>query len=386
MTLYKRGNIYWAYVTLSGVRHCRTTGTGNRRLAEAIGRKFEEELLVRSEGLTQLQPEMTFSELTARFLSDGEVKAYHIDRLKMLLPFWGDIKLRAITKSTVRAYRNERLRQKAISETTLSHDIAVVRHLLFWALDEGFIAANPLTRLRLARARKRKRPILSWEEEQRLISFAAPHLKPIILAAIDTGMRRGELLRQDWQDVDLPRGLLSVTHSKTEEGEQREIPLTDRLRCLLEVNAQRSGLIFTFKDNPINRIKTGWRGALRRSQIRPLRFHDLRHTFNTRLLELGIVADVRKALMGHSLGDDPHALYTHVELPLKRKAIECLNAWIWKQIEVLPPRDHEPGGTEDELAETQAAYSPQSSLRDRMRAEPGFAEQAYGYLGKPQKQ
>lgn len=102
---------------------------------------------------------------------------------------------------------------------------------------------------------------------------------------------------------------------------------------MLAVSQKRSGLVFIFKDRAISRIKTAWKAALRRSGIRPLRFHDLRHTFNTRLLELGIIADVRKGLMGHSLGDDAHAMYSHVELPAKRKAIEALNKWIWEQME-----------------------------------------------------
>ncbi len=332
MTLYKRGRIFWAYITLNGLRHARSTGTGNRKLAETIGRKFEEELLTCQEGITKLQPEMKFQELAARFIAEGEVKPWHLERLKQLLPFWGGLPLRSITKGTVRVYRMERLKQKKLTEKTISHDLAVVRHLLFWAQDEGIVAANPLTRLRLPRARHRKRPVLSFEEEQKLLTSAAVHLKPIILSAIDTGMRRGELLTQRWEDVDFQRGLLSVSHSKTAEGEQREIPLTDRMVSLLEGQRKSSGLVFTFQGNAINRIKTAWKTALKKSGIRAMRFHDLRHTFNTRLLEVGIVADVRKALMGHSLGDDPHALYTHVELPLKRKAIQALNAWIWEQV------------------------------------------------------
>ena len=362
MTLYKRGNVYWAYVTIDGVRHCRTTGTGSRRLAESIARKFEEELLSRAAGLTELRPEMTFAELSARFLVDGDVKPYHKDRLKMTLPFWGDIQLRSITKGTIRAYRLERLKHKKLTETTLSHDLAFVRHVLFWALDEGLIAFNPLTRLRLARSRKRRRPLLSWAEEQSLLAQAAPHLKQITLAAIDTGLRRGELLHERWEDIDLSRGLLSVTHSKTAQGEQREVPLTDRLRCMLTVCQQPSGLVFTFKGQPINNIKTAWKAALRRSGIRPMRFHDLRHTFNTRLLELGIIADVRKALMGHSLGDDPHALYSHVELPTKRKAIEALNKWIWGQMESSREKENKNGEPTTELSTNTDGNDSQSSL------------------------
>jgi integrase len=341
MALYKRGNIWWAYVMIDGVRHCRTTGMSNRRLAEAFERRFEEELAVKAAGFTELKPEMTFTELAARFLSSGEVKAHHAGRLKMLLPFWGHRELRSINRAMVREYRAARTKGKSLTETTLNRDLEVLRHLLFWAVDEGILAANPLARLRMARARKRKRPILSWEDEQRLTVAAAPHLRRIIVAALDTGMRRGELTHQQWQDVDLTRGILSVTHSKTAEGEQRELPLTDRLRSMLAASRQTEGLVFTFKGEAVAQIKTGWAGAIRRSGIQRLRFHDLRHCFNTRLLELGVLTDVRKALMGHSSGEDVHSMYTHVELPLKRKAIGLLNGWISEQLEGSQPNEKE---------------------------------------------
>lgn len=331
MTLYKRGSTYWSSITINGIRHLRTTKTGNKRIAESIERKFEDELVMRSFGMTNVQPEMTFTELTARFLAEGDVKAYHRERLKVLIPFFGHLQLRAITRATVRDYRQYRMKGKKLTETTISRDLEVVRRILFWAVEEGLLAGNPLTRLKLAHARKRNRPILSHDEECALYASASPHLARITLCALHTGMRRGEILAQDWKDVDLVRGVLSVTHSKTEQGEQREIPLTSILRGTLALCQQKSGLIFTFHDQPINRIKTGWKAALRRSGIRPLRFHDLRHTFNTRLLDLGVVVDVRKALMGHSLGDDPHALYTHVEMPAKREAIAKLDNWLLEQ-------------------------------------------------------
>src|SRR5207245_3286072 len=76
--------------------------------------------------------------------------------------------------------------------------------------------------------------------------------------------------------------------------------------------------------------------------IRYFRFHDLRHTFNTRLMEAGVLQDVRKALMGHSSGEEVNSLYTHVELPVKREAIRKLEAWIDVQ------RQNQKGETEGE--------------------------------------
>jgi hypothetical protein len=75
-------------------------------------------------------------------------------------------------------------------------------------------------------------------------------------------------------------------------------------------------------------LKTGWKGALSRSGIRPMRFHGLRHTFNTRLMEAGVMQEIRKSLMGHSSGGEINAIYTHVELPAKREAIQKLERWI----------------------------------------------------------
>jgi integrase len=180
----------------------------------------------------------------------------------------------------------------------------------------------------MVRERRKPRPILTLAEEGKLLGAAAPHLRTIIIAALDTGMRRGELLSERWEHVDFNRKLLAVTHSKTAGGETREIPFTARLAELLTACQKPEGLVFTFKGRPLHRIKTAWKAAVRRAGIRYLRFHDLRHTFNTRLMEAGVVQDVRKALMGHSSGEEVNSLYTHVELPVKREAIRKLEAWV----------------------------------------------------------
>jgi len=175
---------------------------------------------------------------------------------------------------------------------------------------------------------------MSVEDEIKLLSVAPIHLKRIIIAALDTGMRRGEILNQLWEHLDMQRKVLSVSRSKTPEGEAREIPLTRRLYTLLSENHCNVGLIFTYKDQPISyTIKTSWAGALKNAKLRHYRFHDLRHTHNTRLMEAGVMQEVRMALMGHQNQDKVHATYTHVELPVKRLAIAKLEEWVEDQIQ-----------------------------------------------------
>ena len=328
MALFKRGNVYWSYVWVLGVRHAKSTGTANRRTAERIDQQFKEELNLTRMGVAEPTPEMTFSELAARFIADGSPQPYHIDRLKLLLPYWGDTQLGRITKAGAREYRAYRHESKNnLSDTTINRDLECLRHMLFWAVDEGILLANPLSRVLMVRERRKPRLMLTVTEEDKLLAAAAPHLRSIIIAALDSGMRRGEILAERWEHVDFTRRILYVTHSKTAGGEAREVPLTERFFAELEARRKPEGVIFTFDKQPISRIKTAWKGALRRAGLRYVRFHDLRHAFNTRLLEAGVQQEIRKALMGHSSGEEVNSIYTHVELPLKRDAIRKLECW-----------------------------------------------------------
>src|SRR5665213_2779004 len=94
---------------------------------------------------------------------------------------------------------------------------------------------------------------------------------------------------------------------------------------------QSKGLIVSYKDEPVRIVKRSWKTALKNAQLRHVRFHDLRHTFNTRLMEAGVLQEVRMALMGHSSGSKVHATYTHIELPVKREAIQKLEQWVKDQ-------------------------------------------------------
>jgi integrase len=225
----------------------------------------------------------------------------------------------------------------------------VLRHILYWAVDEQLIAQNPLARLKMARERRTRRQVLSVAEEQLLLAKAKGHLRTMVIAALDTGLRRGEITGQRWEDVDFSRKLLAVTRSKTPEGESREIPLTNRLFALLLENRKETGLVVDYKGQPVRIVKRSWATALKNAQLRHVRFHDLRHTFNTRLMEAGVLQEIRMALMGHSAGSKVHATYTHIELPAKREAIRKLEQWV--QYQQQQPEEKKDAITEIERSE-----------------------------------
>ena len=329
MSLWKRGGVWWNYFHMDGTRHQLSTGTGNRRQAELIAQKQRLEANARRFQIVEADPNVTFGEIAARFIASGTVRPHHIYHLSIILPFFADLSAMRVTKAQADEFRKYRLKHNpAIKDSSVNRDLSVLRRILYWAVEEQLLLANPLARLRMARERRTRKPVMSLAEEDKVLAASPVHLRRMVIAALDTGMRRGEILKQRWEHVDFSRGLLFVSISKTPEGESREIPLTTRLFDLLKAEQQGSGVIFTCKGQPVEWIRKGWLGALKRAGVQHFRFHDLRHTFATRLMEAGVIQDVRMALMGHSGGSRVHSMYTHVELPIKRQAIVRLESWV----------------------------------------------------------
>jgi len=179
MSLYKRGSVYWSTIMVDGVRHLRSLETSNRREAERREHVIKEELYAKRFQGAAFRPEMRFGELYARFLAEGDVKFHHRDRAKHFLPFFSEMSLRDISKNDMARYRKYRHEEhlvkqsgkhpKPLSDATINRDFSVIRHLLYWAVDEGFIPQNPLARLRMARERRQRRPVLSVAHEIKVL-------------------------------------------------------------------------------------------------------------------------------------------------------------------------------------------------------------------------
>jgi integrase len=359
VSLLKRGNVWWAYIYRDGIRHQSSTGTSNRRQAEIIEAKLKEEVNKRRFQIVETDPNMRFGELSARFIASGSVRPHHIYHLKFLLPFFSEFPVLRITKSLADDFRKARQHHNpSIRDATINRDLSVLRHILYWAVDEQLLTANPLARMKMARERRTRRQVLSVAEEQLLLVAAKNHLCAMTIIALDTGMRRGEITSQRWEDVDFSQKVLFVTHSKTPEGESREIPLTQRLHKHLLEHRKTDGLVIDFRGRPVRIVKRSWKTALKNAGIRHVRFHDLRHTFNTRLMEAGVLQEIRMALMGHSQGSRVHAIYTHIELPAKREAIRKLERWVEDRQQQM--KEKKDASTETRRSESQSSASAHS--------------------------
>jgi len=138
-------------------------------------------------------------------------------------------------------------------------------------------------------------------ECRELIESCRPHIRPIVVTALNTGMRREEILSLEWEKhIDLRHGFILL--DVTKNGERRQIPITPMLRETLLGIVRRAGTLYVFVDcngNRLKDVKTAFNGALRRAGIKDFHFHDLRHTFASHLVMGGVDLATIKELLGH---------------------------------------------------------------------------------------
>ncbi|HSL54169.1 MAG TPA: site-specific integrase, partial [Pyrinomonadaceae bacterium] len=172
---------------------------------------------------------------------------------------------------------------------------------------------------------------LSADEETRLMSQLTgrrKHLYPLVALALGTGMRRGELLNLSWPHVDFLRGVIHVVNTKT--ARDRIIPMSQRVREVLieQRKTQKGDLVFASRRIAKRRageglvdVKKAFVAACIDAGIEDFHFHDLRHTFATRLGDAGCNATTIARLLGHS-NIQMSMWYTHASDDSLRSAVE----------------------------------------------------------------
>jgi len=231
-------------------------------------------------------------------------------RLEVARAYFGKRKLRSITWGDVEKFKRERLaeptwRGDERAVATVNRELSVLRRAFNIAKAEGWITRNPFemgrSLIEAAHENKRDR-ILTVAEERRLLAECKSrqaHLFPILICALDTGMRQGEIFSLTAGDVDLPARLISLRSTNTKTQQARQIPISKRLVAELEKLIpfrEPDERVFGIESN----VKRSFATACRRAGIEGLHFHDLRHTAATRWIQAGMPLTTVSKLLGHS--------------------------------------------------------------------------------------
>jgi integrase len=207
-----------------------------------------------------------------------------------------------------------------------------------WILRSPFSAGDSL--ISLAAENKRER-ILTREEELKLLAACErprrAHLKAILICALDTGMRQGEIFSLRWRDVDLENGLLSIQAFHTKTMNERRVAITTRLALELQrlkasAPANEDGLVFGIIDN----VKRSFTAARSKAGLKDVRFHDLRHTAATRLVGAHIPLSEVGRVLGHSQANTTYR-YINANVETAKRAAAALDAFNAEATEAAPP-------------------------------------------------
>lgn len=268
-----------------------------------------------------------------------------IERLSKFSDRWGKLPLEEIDLKLLNSYRNERL-EYGISASTINRDLNCVRGLFRVAEEEEVITSNPFKKLKPLKVDKN--PItrhLNTEEETRLIKALCErqqklvnerktanqwrenrnsvlmmdiadfkysnYLMPLVLVALKTGLRRSELLSLNWQNVVFQNenNYIHVQGINSKNSHSRNVPLNDSVTKILkdwktfcDEGPIQSNLVFPNPNTGLrmNEIGSAWNRILKNANISNFRFHDLRHSFASKLAVRGVDLNAIRELLGHS--------------------------------------------------------------------------------------
>ncbi|WP_342316124.1 site-specific integrase [Lysobacter sp. FW306-1B-D06B] len=259
---------------------------------------------------------------------------HYVERIQTHFPSLLNRQLSEIDEAAIdRWWRNRVAGERPVAKATAARDLACLRSAISKAVEWKLLERNPLLGLRQKSVEPRKIVrFLSPDEETRLRTALTTrdqqhatarvsgnrwradrnialkpeipagsygdHLTPVVLLAMNTGLRRGELLSLTWADVDLDARMLTVRAENAKSGRQRHVPLNAEAHAVLAQWASQThatGRVFD-----VASVKKAWTGILTSARIDGFRFHDLRHHFASKLVRAGVDLNTVRELLGHA--------------------------------------------------------------------------------------
>jgi integrase len=304
-TLTKRSNgVYYILYYQNGRQRWKSTGATTKPEALQALSRFRELLEERLQSMSFEQFSSKFLAYIEGTLAQKTVTLYR-SLFKNFLHFVRKAYVNEITSETLDRYKVKRL--KEVSAVSVNIELRALKAAMNTAKRWRLTATAP--GVSLVRVPEQAPLSLTVEEFQKLLSIIKEHwFKELVVFAVLTGMRRGELLNLTWKDVDFERRTLTIQSRdtfRTKAGKRRSVPISQVVHQLLWARAQRGigQYVFTLNGRRVVEYSVShkFKCYVRRAGLSErLHFHSLRHTFATWLVQEGVsIYEVQK-LMGHS--------------------------------------------------------------------------------------
>lgn len=228
-----------------------------------------------------------------------------------------------------RRYKCEKPPDRTIA--TINRELDPLRSILLFAVRHGWLSRNPFTAgppLILKSEEQSRDRLPTPAEETRILAACVPpreHLRGLVIATLDTGLRRSALRILTWSCIDFENSLLRVPSGNRYKKRPKVIGMTARLKAELETLFEKSDKQPETKIfRKVNDFKRSWKTACKKAEVEGLRFNDLRHGFSTGLMEAGIPRDLAMKAAGHS-NPEIHDIYTNIDQRIARQIAEALD-------------------------------------------------------------
>jgi integrase len=272
------------------------------------------------------------------------IRSYDAALRDRIVPALGGERLGDVQRRDVQRLADELLAQGR-DPSTIRNALMPLRVIFRRALEDGDVAVNPCTNLRLPAVRGRRERIASAEEAQRLLGALPDRDRAIWATALYAGLRRGELMALRWEDVDLAGGVIHVERSYDEKARleidpksragRRSVPIVGALRDMLVAQracaGESTGLVFGSGPERPFQPSNLWRRAQRswkRAGLDPIGLHEARHTFASLLIAAGVNAKAITTYMGHASIQTTYDLYGKLMPGSEAEAAGLVDAYL----------------------------------------------------------
>ena len=287
-----------------------STRTPNRKLAEKLDARLRTEVFEGRFHLPKSTPpyfEIWADEFLTKVAHPNTRRRYTSSVGKLKGHFSG-IRLSEVSAERIEAYKDARLAE-GVEPATINHDLRVLRRMMCLAERKQFIAHNPFVQVDFLKQRNPREPhIVTFEEEEKILRVAVPHIRLLVVLILETGMRsHKEALPLRWDAVDFTHDSIRIRESKTRAG-IRNIPLSTRCKAELVrwremVGPEFSPFVFPNlrkPSQPMKDIRHAWAKTLSDAGLDSFVIYNLRHSCASRLSAAGVSDLFVAQMIGHS--------------------------------------------------------------------------------------
>jgi integrase len=327
MRIYKRKNTWYIDYMYHGKRGREKIGR-DKKTAELVLKDMELKI-ARGEHLgIHEQKKIRFDEFIVNYLNVSKAnkkpQSYRRDIVssKNLMPHFGDEYLDDINPYLIEQYRITRLNK--VTPSTINREVACLRHCFTKAIEWGYAKDNPVKKVKFMKEPAGRARFLESSEINRLLLECSPWLKPIVIVALNTGMRKSEILNLKWVQVNWNNKMITITDTKNNE--PKFIPMNETVYSTLRKLYHVENM-YVFRNRagmPYTDVYKIFCNAVERAGIKDFRFHDLRHTFASHLAMNGCNLRAIQQLLGHK--DFQMTLrYSHLSKSHLRDSVNTLD-------------------------------------------------------------